>query len=346
MKQIVLIKQSADQSITNDVMLQCAAAFAIQNQRDVAPVWNGQKTPSGATIDAEATFSVAENDAGIPVDAVPAYVQDDIDAPGAEGYHDDDGKPEIRIGVVAIMQGGGGTLITGAVSLSVCESHENCELLGDIDANEWVPMPDGVHQVAFELSDPVEGDAYPIDVPAIGAQPATQVWVSNFVFPAYFVPGAAGPYDFMGKIKAPLTMAPGGYQILKDKSGNVADVFAMSPAEGGMPLWRRAEKAKNAKTPGTRHHRRHHGHKRTMAAAAPATVLISGETTPRQIAQQFAPGRVIVRYDGDLLVLCERDAQGVWNLSGDTPTPEEAAFIQANMPDVDTTGVTVTKDPS
>jgi len=54
--------------------------------------------------------------------------------------------------------------------------------------------------------------------------------------------------------------------------------------------------------------------------------------------------RVIIAYDGGDLVLVDNGADGKWAFSGEPATPEEEAFIGANMPAVDTTDVTVTKD--
>lgn len=270
MKQIVLINQSSDPAITNDVLLQIAEALSIQNVRDFAPVWDGVKGPDGIAIDAKATFSVAANDAGIPADAIPAYLQDELDAPGALGYHDDDDlKPEIRVGVNAILQNGG-TLLTGSNSISATLSHEAVEALADITAGNWVTKADGGTKVAYETGDPVEGNSYPVDVAAVGALPTGSVAMSNFVKPAWFDLGATGPagtFDHMGKIAAPQTKDAGGYEIDKAANGDVTDVFERSADDGGMPAWKRAEKVKKAKLPGSRHARR----RKTLAAKVEVT---------------------------------------------------------------------------
>lgn len=55
--------------------------------------------------------------------------------------------------------------------------------------------------VIREVADPVENSEYaPNGVP-----------LSNFVLPSWFVPGAAGPWDYLGQLRAPLTLLPGGY---------------------------------------------------------------------------------------------------------------------------------------
>lgn len=42
-----------------------------------------------------------------------------------------------------------------------------------------------------------------------------RVPVSNFVLPAFFNRWADGPYDYLGVLKAPFSLAKGGYAILQ-----------------------------------------------------------------------------------------------------------------------------------
>lgn len=55
--------------------------------------------------------------------------------------------------------------------------------------------------LALETADPVEDDCYG----PLGN-------LSNFILPAWFIPGASPPFDHMGRLHAPLTMTAGGYQ--------------------------------------------------------------------------------------------------------------------------------------
>lgn len=257
MKQVVIINQSTDPAITNDVLLQIAEALSIQNARDFAPVWDGVIGPDGIAIDAKATFSVAEADAGLPVGAIPCLVQDTLDYKNALGYHDVEGPVDvIRLGWGAI-KANGGSLLAGSNALSVTASHEVCELLADCTANNWVPTADG-KKVAYETADPVEGNSYHITVKGVESSPATDVSMSNFVYPAWFVLGSTGKLDFLGLIAIAQTMDAGGYEILMSADGTVNDVFAKGVEDGGMPEWKRAEKAKKAELPGSRHHKRKH----------------------------------------------------------------------------------------
>jgi hypothetical protein len=107
-----------------------------------------------------------------------------------------------------------------------------------------VPLGVG-RELAREACDPVEGDSYEID----------GVAVSNFVTPEYFGEPSRRPvpsYDAMGLVTAPLTMRPGGYQIVRDSDGVVSERFARRVDEGGMPEWQRAAK----RAPGSRRMKR------------------------------------------------------------------------------------------
>ena len=56
--------------------------------------------------------------------------------------------------------------------------------------------------------------------------------VSNFIGPRWFSNGA-GPYDYLGNLKAPWQMTPGGY-LIKRNAGVVTQVFGES-----YPDWKR-----------------------------------------------------------------------------------------------------------
>ena len=270
MKQIVIVNQSADQAITNDVLLQIAAALALQNV-DFAKVWDGVKGPDGIPIDAKATFSVAQQDAGIPSDAAPLLIQDTSDAgPGVLGYHDRSGNVSyININWPAIKQNGG-TLLTGPNSLSATCGHEVPELLADWDASGWVAMADPTKQTAFEVCDGCEGYSSDYNVPAVGALPAGPVAMSDWLMPAWFVLGSQGPWDFLKLIPGPQTMGQGAYEIVKSiATGDVTDNFACKVEDGGTPAWRREVIAAKHERPGSRHHKRSHATARPAAGPSP-----------------------------------------------------------------------------
>lgn len=70
----------------------------------------------------------------------------------------------------------------------------------------------------------------------------------------------------------------------------------------------------------------------------------SGNSTVYVVVYTFSVDRVLIRYDGGLVVIAERDlASGTWDLAADPATAEENVVIKQFMPAVDTTELTITK---
>lgn len=140
-------------------------------------------------------------------------ITDALDVPNALGYHDND--LGFIYGRVLEHDGPDGT--------SVTLSHECLEMLVDPACASWRALGGG-RSIALEVCDPVQGDQY--------AQQASvgdlvrDVWLSNYVTPRYFDPAGVGAFDRMGTLSAPLTMSAGGYQILREKNGDIVNVFA------------------------------------------------------------------------------------------------------------------------
>ncbi len=251
--EFILISQSVDPAITHDCLLQIAAALSVQIQRDFVPFWPGT----------ESTVSVASADVvngGLPADCVLCLIRDSLDAPGDLAYHDFEGGRPVIYASWGAIKSNGGTLVTGSNSLSSAISHEIVETLGDPSANEWVPTADG-KKLAKEAADPVEGNSYDVDVPAVGSLPDGRVSASNFVKPAYFVIGIAGSaaektFDFMGMLSSSMSMDSGGYQILMSPDGTVNNIFGKTPEEGGTPQWKRDMRSEKSKLPGSRQSKR------------------------------------------------------------------------------------------
>ncbi len=198
-----------------------AAACTTQLARDAGPAWH-----KPLVICVPRLF---EHVAGI--DFVPRLVFFDTpDVANAAGYHDlgPDGLPYAKVFVGEILDGGGFTLTDSSDdgnSVSVCASHEALEILGDPSADDWrigPPLPEG-DQYALELSDPVQSQSYPIKTNW------GLVSVSNFVTPAYFGGQVTDrQYDHLKQLPGPWTTAPGGYLIIRSRSGNVSNVFGSS----------------------------------------------------------------------------------------------------------------------
>jgi hypothetical protein len=134
-------------------------------------------------------------------------VVDTIDMAGAAGYHND---------VNGVIYGK--VLVRTVEQTGMTLSHECVEMLVDPDAQGWRG------DVALEACDPVEPDGYLWPVTILGE--TRQIRLSNYVLPSWFDPAGKAPFDRMGKVSAPLTSSPGGYQIVRDDQGNQSTVFA------------------------------------------------------------------------------------------------------------------------
>lgn len=203
-----------------------AEAVSYQIAVDVAPAWGVIPFPVVA-VDSLAQMTP---------DAIPLVLLDDADQAGALGYHAETplGQPYGRVFVSPSLDAGAAVL-TGADAVSVTVSHEALEILGDVRCNLWADGPDGC-QVALELCDPVEGDAYEVltsggRTPVTGPTVRQTVSVSNFILPEWFDPRATGPRDFLGQVTDAYGMSSGGYMIRRSATGEVSQVFASTAGQ-------------------------------------------------------------------------------------------------------------------
>jgi len=182
-------------------------AWTEQLLRDFAPAWG---MPS-------VSFRIGEP--GGPRARQPNEIamnfRDTIpEAPGDLAYHQvTAGIPDIEIGVDLFE-----TLTTGPNAVSLGGGHEFYETLVDPGANQWCAKKDGTGRMgAKEVIDPVENTAYVM---------TNGTTVPNFVLPSYWMPGAPGPYDFMGKLAAPTNteIEKYGYEIQAAAPGSTVQV--------------------------------------------------------------------------------------------------------------------------
>ena len=177
-------------SETNQVpfsqLSQIASALQKQITRDFSPIW---KKP--ASIDAFASLDE------VPSDYWPIIIRDNIDMPGAAGYHAD------RNGIPF-------ALVSASADTSLTCSHEMLEMLGDPFGNRLVAaqsIKPGQGRVNYlvEVSDPSEATDFSYTINGIR--------VSDFYTPNFFDPvtSAGVRYSFTGAIKAPRQVLPGGY---------------------------------------------------------------------------------------------------------------------------------------
>ncbi len=179
-------------SVTLAQVSAVSAALQKQVTRDFGPLWD-----IDATVDA---FDKLES---VPVDYWPVILRDDINEPGAAGYHtDDQGQP------FSLVQADAGWPLT--------VSHEALEMLADPFGSRTIagsPPPQAppaisrIQRVVYlvEVCDPCEADQFAYDV--------NGVRVSDFITPHYYDPigSRSVQYSFRGSVEAPHTVLEGGY---------------------------------------------------------------------------------------------------------------------------------------
>jgi hypothetical protein len=193
-------------------------AEAVQNQvnQEFAAEWGAQ-----ATLRVGASTSDIQ-----PGEWAYVFLPSLPNAPGASAYHDINGKG-VPFALCAVTTCGS---LYGPTGVSVDASHEILETAGDEGANQFANDNKGLLH-AVEMCDAVEVQTY-----GMTCADGTVVQVSNWLLRSWFIPGAAGPYDYMtsanlsGAVSpaGPLHTAPGhggNYQIIA-KWGGDKQVFA------------------------------------------------------------------------------------------------------------------------
>ena len=218
---IVSVINHSNGGVSDETLQTYIRAINRQISEDFEPYWSfgGQlrlEGHSGQQPD-------KQNPADMRGDAV-IYIWNQVDVPGALGYHDENFKG-IPFGFVF-------TEISGTLNedVSVTLSHEALELIGDPEVNLLVagPHPGQPNRVVFhwyEMCDAVQAETYDID----------GVSVSNFVLPLYFTGGdeVGGRNDFLGRSGphvAPLKsfgIHPGGYVGFFDPQTGKMDTYSL-----------------------------------------------------------------------------------------------------------------------
>ena len=131
-------------------------------------------------------------------------------APGALAFHQVvNGVPDVEIGIDECT-----TVTKGNGSLSQGLSHEIGETIVDAGANGWETSADGATQAAREACDMVQNTFY---------EASNGVSLSNWLYPNAWVPGAPGPWDYLGVMKAADDVS-NGYVIEATSPTDVHDV--------------------------------------------------------------------------------------------------------------------------
>jgi len=189
-------------------LAQIAGALGDYLNKYVAAYWGG-----AGTYAVRAGSGAKDIHAG---EIVCAILDNLPNAPGAVAYHDVTGK---EVPVVFLARNECTSVMTGADSVSSALSHELAETAGDPACNLWAR--DSKYEWAHELCDAVQEWGFALD----------GVAVSDFVLPAFFAPGSAGPWNYLGTrpgssqaLKAALATAPGGYQIRSNAGGKEVQI--------------------------------------------------------------------------------------------------------------------------
>lgn len=82
-------------------------------------------------------------------------------------------------------------------------SHELAEATANPDLTAAFPEPPNGGFVRVEIADPVETQGY------FFADSGLRIWVTDFIYPAYYNRLSKGPFDFNGAITSPLVPAIG-----------------------------------------------------------------------------------------------------------------------------------------
>lgn len=236
--QIAILNHSTKVSDADAALMTQACAYQLTHH--VAPKW--------AMIPVPVVFY--PKGAILPSNARPIVILDRADTAGALGYHTEEGgKIWGRIFCNPVLENGGVILYDHAnpqnTSVSSVLSHEIVEMFVDPYINSWSDgpsLPQG-SEYALEACDPVESDSYVVSVGP------TIVSVSNFICPHWSDAQckATSGYDFLNNLKAPFTMTPGGYMVIRRGPGTEQQVYGETH-----PMWRRDMKASHVSRTATR----------------------------------------------------------------------------------------------
>ena len=202
---------------------QMTQACNIQVTQHLAPAWG--------MLPAQVRYARLSDT--LPRGARVITLADEMNEPGALGYHTVDSRTGLVSGIIGVkvcLDNGAKPLI-GPFSVSSVLSHEVCELAVDPFCATWCDTGLG-YLVCAEVGDPVQSDYYTVGV--AGAN----ISVSSFVTPSWFNAEAVKgqTLDWLGKVAKPFQMTKGGYYV-RWRGGKVDQVFGAE-----LPEWVRARK--------------------------------------------------------------------------------------------------------
>ena len=166
-------------SLTPEEVEHLCRALSIQGTHHISPAWGTDHVSVQARSRRAEDWTLA--------------LLENSDQAGALGYHEDlsNGLPVMKVFVRTCEQDG--------VSASACASHELAEALIDPYLHRSEQDPQGRFW-ACEIGDPVQASTYKVN----------EVELQNFLCPGWFG-GEPGALDYLGVVKKPLEVPPGGY---------------------------------------------------------------------------------------------------------------------------------------
>lgn len=215
---LYLLSASKHPEVTRPLLEAVAEALEFQLYVHVAPFWQ----TDGVSV------NVADRLEDLPdASSAPLVIYDDSDQAGVLAWHTyqkESGRVHGVAFVTPILENGG-TWTKGANSLSASLSHEAIEASVDPYVNFYA-FKDETTLEPLEPCDRVEGSSYDIN----------GISVSNFLGPRAFREGP-GPYDWLGQLRDPWEMAPGGYcERLNLATGKTELIFGTLMPEGQRQL--------------------------------------------------------------------------------------------------------------
>jgi hypothetical protein len=162
-------------------------------------------------------------------------------APDASAYHDI--KKGVPYALCALTTCDS---LYGPNGVSVDASHEIVETAGDEGANQFANDNKGVLH-ALEMCDAVEVQTY-----GKTCKDGTVVQVSNWLLRSWFIPGAAGPYDYMTSSKLPGAVSPPG--PLRTAPGHGGNYQIISKWRGSKEVFRIEDHIEGTRRKGMRPH--------------------------------------------------------------------------------------------
>lgn len=197
--------------LTDETMAAYVAAQQIGFDRDFKSVWG---------VSAHCVF--VPPGGVIPAGSWEVIVNDTVSMEGALGYHDDTGDggtPRSYIGVQLDVEYG--TRPTTTLSHESWEMRLNPWLRNTVQVTD---VTNTTYEYPLEAADACEDDKF--------AYLINDVWISDFVTPAWFDPKAGGPYTFRNSIHRPFVLADGGYTGRREVAPAATDwtqIFAQVP---------------------------------------------------------------------------------------------------------------------